>query len=82
MLVVCCLELRYEYMYYLFQFCNFIAKAPLPSQGLRAFLPKPEMMTRPRNFTDLKNKVSYASYVFFKVKLVWLYAVPYLVYQD
>jgi len=25
--------------------------------GLRAFLPKPEMMTRPRNFTDLKNKV-------------------------
>lgn len=26
-------------------------------EGLRAFLPKPEMMTRPRNFTDLKNKV-------------------------
>ncbi|KAL5202833.1 hypothetical protein ABZP36_013785 [Zizania latifolia] len=26
-------------------------------QGLRAFLPKPEMMTRPRNFTDLKNSV-------------------------
>ncbi|TVU20460.1 hypothetical protein EJB05_36668, partial [Eragrostis curvula] len=25
-------------------------------EGLRAFLPKPEMMTRPRNFTDLKNK--------------------------
>uniref|UniRef100_A0A0E0C764 S1 motif domain-containing protein n=1 Tax=Oryza meridionalis TaxID=40149 RepID=A0A0E0C764_9ORYZ len=26
-------------------------------EGLRAFLPKPEMMTRPRNFTDLKNTV-------------------------
>ncbi|KAM0857675.1 hypothetical protein ACQ4PT_048327 [Festuca glaucescens] len=26
-------------------------------EGLRAFLPKPEMMTRPRNFTDLKNSV-------------------------
>ncbi|KAM3412141.1 hypothetical protein ACQJBY_003678 [Aegilops geniculata] len=26
-------------------------------EGLRAFLPKPQMMTRPRNFTDLKNNV-------------------------
>lgn len=26
-------------------------------EGLRAFLPKPEMMSRPRNFTDLKNSV-------------------------
>ncbi|XP_015692871.1 protein PIGMENT DEFECTIVE 338, chloroplastic-like [Oryza brachyantha] len=26
-------------------------------EGLRAFLPKPEMMTRPRNFVDLKNHV-------------------------
>uniref|UniRef100_A0ACD5T809 Uncharacterized protein n=1 Tax=Avena sativa TaxID=4498 RepID=A0ACD5T809_AVESA len=26
-------------------------------EGLRAFLPKPEMMTRPRNYTDLKNSV-------------------------
>ncbi|KAF0924288.1 hypothetical protein E2562_009990 [Oryza meyeriana var. granulata] len=26
-------------------------------EGLRAFLPKPEMMSRPRNFTDLKNNV-------------------------
>jgi hypothetical protein len=41
-----------------------MAKVHFPSQGLRAFLPKPEMMTRPRNFTDLKNKVSAASFVF------------------
>ncbi|CAM0954299.1 unnamed protein product [Alopecurus aequalis] len=26
-------------------------------EGLRAFLPKPEMMTRPTNYTDLKNSV-------------------------
>ncbi|GJN15063.1 hypothetical protein PR202_gb01951 [Eleusine coracana subsp. coracana] len=26
-------------------------------EGLRAFLPKPEMMTKPRNFKDLKNKI-------------------------
>uniref|UniRef100_A0ACD5U0Z6 Uncharacterized protein n=1 Tax=Avena sativa TaxID=4498 RepID=A0ACD5U0Z6_AVESA len=26
-------------------------------EGLRAFLPKPEMMARPRNYTDLKNSV-------------------------
>jgi len=41
-----------------------MAEVHFPSQGLRAFLPKPEMMTRPRNFTDLKNKVSAASFVF------------------
>ncbi|GJM89579.1 hypothetical protein PR202_ga05784 [Eleusine coracana subsp. coracana] len=27
-------------------------------EGLRAFLPKPEMMTKPRNFKDLKNKAA------------------------
>ncbi|PUZ65018.1 hypothetical protein GQ55_3G189600 [Panicum hallii var. hallii] len=32
-------------------------------EGLRAFLPKPEMMTRPRNFTDLKNKVGQEMHV-------------------
>ncbi|KAL6851660.1 hypothetical protein ACP4OV_020224 [Aristida adscensionis] len=32
-------------------------------EGLRAFLPKPEMMTRPRNFKDLKNKVDQEMYV-------------------
>lgn len=32
-------------------------------EGLRAFLPKPEMMTRPRNFTDLKNKVDQEMHV-------------------
>lgn len=62
MLVACCLELRYEYMTtILVQFCDFMAQVHFLSQGLRAFLPKPEMMTRPRNFMDLKNKVSYAS---------------------
>ncbi|CAN6354540.1 unnamed protein product [Urochloa humidicola] len=32
-------------------------------EGLRAFLPKPEMMTRPRNFTDLKNKIGQEMHV-------------------
>ncbi|XP_062180259.1 protein PIGMENT DEFECTIVE 338, chloroplastic-like isoform X2 [Phragmites australis] len=32
-------------------------------EGLRAFLPKPEMMTRPRNFIDLKNKVGQEMHV-------------------
>ncbi|OEL35577.1 hypothetical protein BAE44_0003401 [Dichanthelium oligosanthes] len=32
-------------------------------EGLRAFLPKPEMMARPRNFTDLKNKVGQEMHV-------------------
>jgi hypothetical protein len=66
----------------LVRFCNFIAKAPFPSEGLQAFLLKHEMVTRPINVTDLKNKVSYASYAFYKVKLVRLYVVPYLVYHD